>query len=319
MTPGPRRPPDRVVKDLVTAPASTYTSVERLVAMAIGDHLNADGVAWPSLPRLEAWTGLSHRSVQVAIAGLCSGPRALFKRDRGVRWRESCTYTLAADGVQEMHPLMGAGDAPQKGAPDAPLDDGVHDVPRRVHQVREKGAGGAPGTPYRTPNRTPTPPNPLATRGGARRETTRRLEAADRLWRSLGARVSRKDRRQLKALIRDGQSDGEIAAWINQAHEGRRVQAGERAAERATWEEARRWIHAHGGPTAVAELVKREARTGDGHDVWRRALERLGAPLGTLANLGRLLGDPTMPRAPPPSATNPSVDERATEDLRETG
>lgn len=71
------------VRDLVTAPASPFGHVDRLVALAIADHLGASGMAWPSRKRLATWTGLGETTIKAAIRRLCEGPARIFDLEPG--------------------------------------------------------------------------------------------------------------------------------------------------------------------------------------------------------------------------------------------
>lgn len=70
------------VRDRVTAPESPWSPVERLVALALADHMDADGVCWPSQRALATWTGLGLRAVQAALARL-TAPAGLFDEETG--------------------------------------------------------------------------------------------------------------------------------------------------------------------------------------------------------------------------------------------
>lgn len=65
-------------------PRSTWTPAERLLALCLASHLGAKGTAWPSLPRVMVWTGLSRRTIQRALRTLCEGTAAVFVRDVGL-------------------------------------------------------------------------------------------------------------------------------------------------------------------------------------------------------------------------------------------
>lgn len=66
------------VRDRVTGEASTLGHVDRLVALAIADHLGANAMAWPSRKRLATWTGLGETAIKAAIRRLCEGPARIF-------------------------------------------------------------------------------------------------------------------------------------------------------------------------------------------------------------------------------------------------
>ncbi|MCM2256575.1 MAG: hypothetical protein NDJ94_13005 [Vicinamibacteria bacterium] len=71
------------VRDIVTAKGSCCRHVDRLVALAIADHLGASGTAWPSLARLSTWTGLGQTAIKAAIHRLCQGPERIFDLEPG--------------------------------------------------------------------------------------------------------------------------------------------------------------------------------------------------------------------------------------------
>jgi hypothetical protein len=156
MNSSPGRAPDRVVKDVITREGSAYTSSERLVALAIADHLNAEGVAWPSFARLTQWTGLKDSAIKVAVRSLCCGPLAIFERQM-TTGRGSCTYRLRED----------VGEGSRQATPS--FNDPV--VYRRGggRQTPPTGSLNAAGTPNRTPHGTPehTPPTPRSAARGA--------------------------------------------------------------------------------------------------------------------------------------------------------
>lgn len=71
------------VRDRVTGEASTWAHVDRLVALAIADHLGANAMAWPSRKRLATWTGLGETAIKAAIRRLCDGPARIFDLEPG--------------------------------------------------------------------------------------------------------------------------------------------------------------------------------------------------------------------------------------------
>lgn len=72
-----------LVRDAVTGHDSERSPVERLVALAIADHMGTKDTSWPSYARLAAWTGLGMTAVRAAVATLCTGPDAVFYRVEG--------------------------------------------------------------------------------------------------------------------------------------------------------------------------------------------------------------------------------------------
>jgi hypothetical protein len=155
----PGRAPDRVVKDVVTREGSAYSAIERLVAIALADHLNQDGIAWPSVARLQAWTGLGETSVKAALKALCGGPRALFDRHVSTGLG-SCTYRLRDNA--------GEGVATRPGSPRDPVASRL----RPGRHATLTGSPRDPGTPNRTPHRTPTGLAALARRDGRPADAT---------------------------------------------------------------------------------------------------------------------------------------------------
>jgi hypothetical protein len=260
----PGRAPDRVVKDIVTREGSAYTAIERLVAIAVADHLNAEGVCWPSIARLGAWTGLGRTAIRAALKVLCSGSRALFDQTPSAG-HGSSTYRLRDDADRV---------ATRPGSPDDP-------VGRRSAPGRHTTGTGSPrdhGTPNRTPQELPngnTPPSPRTSAGGAALERAvatgkllvvlHELEAyqihrngrAERRWRKWA-------REQLKSLgVKRGadvvqeQADRDAAEREAQSRQTAQLEAAA-AAARARIERARQ----HGRPAG---------------DVWTRFLTALQA------------------------------------------
>lgn len=93
-------------------PPAGYSPTQRLVALAIADHMGDKAEAYPSRRALEAWTGLGHTAVVEALRVLCpgesdppSGPKALFKRTRGGALKGSRytanTYQLLGREVED--------------------------------------------------------------------------------------------------------------------------------------------------------------------------------------------------------------------------
>jgi hypothetical protein len=90
------------VRDVVTARGAPYKPVERLVALAIADHMGSGDApaAWPSIRTIAVWTGLHRATVVRALEVLCKGPGALFELVAGGSplggARASNTYRLRA-------------------------------------------------------------------------------------------------------------------------------------------------------------------------------------------------------------------------------
>lgn len=71
-----------VVRDLVCGNGSAWSGVERMTALALGDHIGGRGEAWPSLRRLAAWTGFD-KSTIIRALGKLTGPGGIFDVRRG--------------------------------------------------------------------------------------------------------------------------------------------------------------------------------------------------------------------------------------------
>jgi len=90
----------RVIR-AVCRKGSPFSSVERLVALAIASHMDRAGSkAWPSVRRIREWSGLGRTAVRSAVRRL-AGKRGLFLRGPGgarpgSRY-ESPTYELRED------------------------------------------------------------------------------------------------------------------------------------------------------------------------------------------------------------------------------
>ena len=98
------------VRDVVTAAGSRYLPVERLVALALADHMNGtSGEAWPSVRTLATWAGVHDATVKRVLRVLCGagepsraavGAVALFDHVPGGSpaggKRQSSTYRLKA-------------------------------------------------------------------------------------------------------------------------------------------------------------------------------------------------------------------------------
>lgn len=124
---------------------------DRLVLLAIADCASEDGSnAYPSMAELVRKTGLSERAVQYAIRELVSLGELFVAANGGPRGCNRYRVVMADDGVQEMHPAPDAPPQDVRGARNAGVQT-VHplkgaDPAPGVHEVRSKGATGAPGT-----------------------------------------------------------------------------------------------------------------------------------------------------------------------------
>ena len=95
------RHPRFLAEDKILSAHSPFTSTERFVGLTLLHYLNRAGCAWPSKETLSAACGISPRTVQTALRGLCGGPHALFRRD--LRRRGTPLYTI--QGEQILLPL----------------------------------------------------------------------------------------------------------------------------------------------------------------------------------------------------------------------
>lgn len=117
---GDDRLPLFAVRDRVIALA--LPPHDRLVALCIGDHMNTEGVAWPSRRRIGEWTGLASSTVRACLRRLCSGPAPVFVSETGGS-RSSNTYRLAPMRGPWPGPL-GADARPPQGAATRPPEEG---------------------------------------------------------------------------------------------------------------------------------------------------------------------------------------------------
>jgi hypothetical protein len=123
---------------------------DRLVLLAIADCASEDGSnAYPSMAELVRKTGLSERAVQYAVKALVLLGELFVAANGGPRGCNRYRVVMA-EGVQEMLPALDAPPQTVRGARNAGVQDmhplnGATDAPR-VHEVRSKGASGAPGT-----------------------------------------------------------------------------------------------------------------------------------------------------------------------------
>ena len=97
------RHPRFLAEERILSAHSPYSATERFVGLAILQHTNKSGCAWPSKETLAAACGVSPRTVQTALRGLCGGPHALFRRD--LRRRGTPVYSI--QGEKNLPPLEG--------------------------------------------------------------------------------------------------------------------------------------------------------------------------------------------------------------------
>ena len=101
---------------------STLPSTERFVLMVLASYADAEGVAWPSVPRIAADTGFSARAIQKAIRRLIE--RQLLSDD-GLSNAGTKRYILSRP-------------EPRSGGVNL-VRGGVNDVRQGVNVVRPKG------------------------------------------------------------------------------------------------------------------------------------------------------------------------------------
>ena len=81
----------------VIAKSCTLQPLDRLLALAIAEHVNREGEAWPSLRRLVEITGIKRSRVVEGLKTLTEGPDALFYKDwkrSKTKGRRSVTYVF---------------------------------------------------------------------------------------------------------------------------------------------------------------------------------------------------------------------------------
>jgi hypothetical protein len=83
-------------------------STRKLVLLALADHANRDGVAWPSLRRIAARTGLSERTVQYALRDLQEEGHIRRVRKPGARTRAYCLALSSSDSADSKPQRMQA-------------------------------------------------------------------------------------------------------------------------------------------------------------------------------------------------------------------
>jgi hypothetical protein len=135
---------------------SAVASTERLVLLAVADHLGSSGECWPSLPRLASMTGLNERTIRRSLSNLRESGCLTVTRQPGRANRYSVSWDALStlDTVSprtESHPGQKV-----QGTPDSvsPTPDSVSTHPgQRVHRTVKR-------TDQEAVKRT-TPPNPL--------------------------------------------------------------------------------------------------------------------------------------------------------------
>lgn len=82
-----RRGPTLRILQRVIAKTCTLQPLDRLIAIAIAEHVNREGEAWPSIRRLVEITGIKRSRLVEGLKTLTDGPDMLFYKD----WRRSKT------------------------------------------------------------------------------------------------------------------------------------------------------------------------------------------------------------------------------------
>lgn len=94
---GARRGPTFTILQRVIAKTCTLQPLDRLIAIAIAEHVNREGEAWPSIKRLMASTGIKRSRVVEGLQTLTDGANALFYKDWNrskINGRRSLTYVF---------------------------------------------------------------------------------------------------------------------------------------------------------------------------------------------------------------------------------
>jgi hypothetical protein len=118
---------------------SKLAPVPRLVLLALADHADHDGYAWPAIDRLAHKTGLHRRTVQIALAE--SEAAGELTREMGGGRHNTTLYRITVGPVDN---------SVEKGGAAPPLGEkGWRSVPKRVAESARKG-GAAPPESSRT-------------------------------------------------------------------------------------------------------------------------------------------------------------------------
>jgi len=186
----------RAVFDLLECPDAGLKPSERLVLLALANHVNKErgGLAWPGTVRLARMTGLDRRTVQRALASLVNA-YGLVQRELGGGRGQSSRYRLrlpsqnaaprrpsgqAAANERAAPCRGGAAPRSQRAAPrrenggSTPPDPGIrsgYDPVRDPEATAQKKRLGEPGEPHSGNEAAPVPMR------GALREVLKRLEA----------------------------------------------------------------------------------------------------------------------------------------------
>jgi hypothetical protein len=221
------------VKAQVSAQGSPWTPTERLVALAIADHLGAAGSAWPSRRRLAQWTGLGDGSIKRALRRLCSGSSRLFDVEPGGSTpgrRIANTFKLAD---------LGHGGPGAEGETES--ETGATVAPDPGPDLGHCGPGSAPTWATVAPDLGHSGPRP-----GPQRPT-------NYLRTTQGTSETEQRRRALEAL-----------PHVVAVADAYRVALGRKSATLATLEAARRGLDAGATPadlSAIAQAVGLAKRT----------------------------------------------------------
>jgi len=242
-----------LVRDRVTGPESPFTATERLVALCIGDHMNLDHEAWPSLQTIAAWTGLGMTSVRAAVARLTDGGDRVFDRERGGA-RPGARHEAARYRLRKPVATCGAHE-PRGSAGD------VEGIARRAEGYRH----ATQKDPVKGPVKGKHPPYPP--HGGSRPEDA----AFKRVYQALldvGEHQTPDDCRRLRRQLKGGVPEAVLIEALQRQARARVAAAAALEASRTPGDEAWAWIENHGGKHVVArsaaDWVIREQKPGEG-------------------------------------------------------
>lgn len=247
------------VRDRVTGPDSPFSPTERLVALCLGDHMNLEGEAWPSLRTIASWTGLGMTSVRTAVDRLCDGEGRMFDRERGGA-RPGARYEVARYRLSNK-PVT------QRGAHEARASAGEREgIATRARAYRH----ATQKDPVKVPVKETNPPNPPASQGGTPRKGSTLNAACERVRAALvatGVKATRKVRKQIYEALKSGETEEQLLADIQADAEIRAGREADKAQQAQRVDAALAWIAAHGGAQLVArsavEWARRNVRSGE--------------------------------------------------------
>jgi hypothetical protein len=216
------------VRDRLCNRESKWSSTDRLVALAIADHMDRTGRSWPSIRRLADWTCLAPRTVERAVERLC-GAEGPFLRTpggsaAGAHGRPTSEYQLRPTPVTESGVFSTTPVAKSGVTPGTVTGDPRHRVARPPSHGRTEGP--IEGT---TEGNNPTPTLPFKGKGAV--EKSAETRAVDSVIRAVGsvlpglaseAEVQRKIARRVRAVgveralaeVRRWTADTDLPTWI---------------------------------------------------------------------------------------------------------